>query len=159
MQRAAGKRVLAEQLGQAPVRIADRLGAALGVAPALLDQQGTDLVPLLVPQVVHAQLDLEPVTSPMNQLFADVPTLAAGIARGEVGKEILVVPMTTPEHVSLIMKSKGIITELGGILSHAAIVCRELKKPCITGVIGATKKLKPGMMIEMNGGTGKIKIL
>ena len=84
---------------------------------------------------------------------------SAGIVRGTVGKEILVVPMTTPEHVPLIMKSKGIITELGGILSHAAIVCRELKKPCITGVAGATKKLKPGMMIEMNGSTGEIKIL
>lgn len=87
-----------------------------------------------------------------------VPT-SAGIARGIVGTEILVCKMTTPQDVPLMMKSKGIITEMGGILSHAAIVCRELKKPCITNVAGATKKLKKGMMIEMNGATGEIKIL
>ena len=85
-----------------------------------------------------------------------VPT-SPGIVRGRVGKEILVCKMTTPAHVPLMMKSKGIITELGGILSHAAIVSRELKKPCIVAVPHAIKKLKKGAMIEMNGMTGIIK--
>lgn len=84
---------------------------------------------------------------------------SAGIARGRVGREILVQRMTTPADVPLMMKSKGIITELGGILSHAAIISRELKKPCITGVNNATKKLKKGMIVEINGTTGEIKVL
>lgn len=81
-----------------------------------------------------------------------------GIVRGNVGKEILVTKMTTPQDLPLMMKSKGIITELGGILSHAAIISRELKIPCITNIPGVTKKLKKGMMIEMNGGTGEITV-
>src|SRR3989344_5177431 len=95
-----------------------------------------------------------------NTILGDMGTpTSGGIVRGKVGTEILVTTMTTPADIPKIMKAKGIITEMGGILSHAAIVCRELKKPCITGVIGAVKKFKPGMMLEMNGGTGEIKIL
>ena len=84
---------------------------------------------------------------------------SAGVARGIVGKEILVCKMTTPQDLPLMMKSKGIITEMGGILSHAAIICRELKKPCITNVANAVKKFKPGTLLEMNGETGEIKII
>ena len=98
------------------------------------------------------------IVPPSMETSSQGTPTSPGIARGIVGKEILVLPMTTPEHVPLMMKAKGIITEQGGILSHAAIISRELKKPCITGVPGATKKLKPGMMLSMNGGTGEITI-
>ncbi len=93
-----------------------------------------------------------------NGRISGTPT-SAGIVRGPVGKEILVRKMTVPTDIDVMMRSKGIITELGGILSHAAIICRELKKPCITAVPNATKKLKDGMLVEMNGGTGEITIL
>ena len=74
-------------------------------------------------------------------------------------KDILVCPMTTPAHVPLMMRVGGIITELGGILSHAAIVSRELKVPCITAAKGITKKLKTGMRVKINGALGTIEIL
>jgi len=47
---------------------------------------------------------------------------------------ILVCKMTTPEYIPLMKECVGIITEQGGILSHAAIIARELKKPCVVGV-------------------------
>ncbi|MGC8662471.1 MAG: PEP-utilizing enzyme [Candidatus Micrarchaeia archaeon] len=59
-------------------------------------------------------------------------------------KFILVAEATYPKYLPIMLKSSGIITELGGILSHAAIVAREFKIPCIIGVKGATSKIKTG---------------
>ena len=60
------------------------------------------------------------------------------------GKFILVAEATYPEYLPIMLKSKGIITEVGGILSHAAIVAREFKIPCVVGVKGAVSKIKEG---------------
>ena len=73
--------------------------------------------------------------------------------------EILVCPKTDPSWVPILQKVFGIITEGGGLLSHAAIVSREFKIPCIVGVRGILKRLKDGDLIEMDGKTGEIKIL
>jgi phosphohistidine swiveling domain-containing protein len=73
--------------------------------------------------------------------------------------EILVCPKTDPSWMPILSKVSGVITEVGGLLSHAAIVSRELKIPCIVGVREVFKKLKDGDLIEMNGETGEIKIL
>lgn len=50
----------------------------------------------------------------------------------------------------------GIITEEGGLLSHASVVSRELKKPCLIGVVNATKLLKIGDSIGLDATEGKI---
>jgi len=63
--------------------------------------------------------------------------------------EIIVCQMTTPEYLPLMKTCAGIITELGGILSHAAIVARELKKPCVVGVKNVLEKLKDDDLIEI----------
>ena len=68
--------------------------------------------------------------------------------------EILVCDMTTPEYVQLMKQSCGIITDRGGILSHAAIVSRELQKPCIVGTNNATKILKNGDTVELDAHNG-----
>lgn len=73
--------------------------------------------------------------------------------------QILVCPKTNPAWVPVLNKVSGVITESGGLLSHAAIVARELKIPCIVGVKDIFKKLKDGDLIEMNGQTSEIKIL
>jgi len=73
--------------------------------------------------------------------------------------EILVCPKTDPSWMPILTKVSGVITECGGLLSHAAIVSRELKIPCIVGVKEVFKKLKDGDFIEINGETGEIKIL
>ena len=77
-----------------------------------------------------------------------------------VGKNfILVTAMTTPEFVPLIKKSSAIITDVGGITCHAAIVAREMKKPCIVGTKIATQILKDGDLVEVDANNGIIKIL
>jgi phosphohistidine swiveling domain-containing protein len=70
--------------------------------------------------------------------------------------DILVTQMTTPEFVPLMQKAAAIVTDLGGILSHAAIVSRELKKPCIVGTENATSELKEGDVVEVDAKNGVI---
>src|SRR3989338_5418433 len=73
--------------------------------------------------------------------------------------EILVTTMTSPIMVSLIEKAAGIITDEGGITSHAAVVSREFGIPCLVGTRRASKIIKTGDEIELDANTGCIKIL
>ncbi len=73
--------------------------------------------------------------------------------------EILVTSMTRPEFVPLMKKAGAIITDEGGISSHAAIISRELGTPCIIGTKVATKVLKDGDLVEVDANKGVVKIL
>jgi len=73
--------------------------------------------------------------------------------------EILVCDMTSPDYVHLMKKAKAIVTDRGGILCHAAIIARELNKPCIVGTGNATKILKNGMMIEVDAEKGVVRVI
>lgn len=73
--------------------------------------------------------------------------------------DILVSSMTRPEFIMSIQKAAAIITDEGGMLCHAAIVSRELKKPCIIGTKIATKFLKDNDLVEVDTNTGSVIIL
>jgi len=73
--------------------------------------------------------------------------------------EILVSGMTRPEFVPLMQKASAIITDEGGITSHAAIISRELKIPCIIGTKIATQVLKDGDLVEVDADKGMVKII
>ncbi len=73
--------------------------------------------------------------------------------------EILVTAMTDPRYVPAMKRAAGFITDEGGITCHAAIVAREMKKPCIIGTKVATSALKTGDYIELDAVKGKIKII
>lgn len=73
--------------------------------------------------------------------------------------EILVTYGTDFDFMNAIVKSKAIITEEGGILSHASVISRELKKPCIIAFKGITNILKNGDLIEVDATNGKIKLI
>lgn len=73
--------------------------------------------------------------------------------------EILVAGMTRPEYVPLMKKAKAIITNEGGITTHAAIVSRELGVPCIIGTKIAVETLKTGDLVEMDLNKGIIEKL
>ena len=77
----------------------------------------------------------------------------------DVKDKILVTKMTDPGWVFLIATAKGIISEKGSILSHTAIISRELKIPSIVGVEDVTKIIKTGDYLKMDAHTGKIGIL
>ncbi|HII16295.1 TPA: hypothetical protein HA361_00100 [Candidatus Woesearchaeota archaeon] len=72
--------------------------------------------------------------------------------------DIIVTRHTDPGWTPLFGLCRGIIVERGGMLSHAAIVARELNLPCVIGVAGATEALKDGQVITMDGKTGEIRI-
>lgn len=73
--------------------------------------------------------------------------------------EILVAPSTTPDYMEAIRKSKAIITDWGGQTSHAAIVSRELQKPCIIGTNYASQVLKNGDEIKIDFKQGIIEVI
>lgn len=73
--------------------------------------------------------------------------------------EILVCRFTSPDFVPLMMKAAGVVTDIGGVLSHAAIVCRELHKPCIVGTKSATQDIRSGDMVEVDGDTAVVRVL
>jgi phosphohistidine swiveling domain-containing protein len=73
--------------------------------------------------------------------------------------DILVVSHTDPGWTPLIALAKGLIIEHGGILSHAAIVTRELGIPSIIGVEDATRRLKTGMRVRINSTRGTVEII
>ena len=70
--------------------------------------------------------------------------------------QILVTEMTTPDFVPAMKKVKGIVTDQGGQTSHAAIVSRELSVPCVVGTNTATKIIKEGDLVTVDGTNGKI---
>ncbi len=72
---------------------------------------------------------------------------------------ILVASSTAPTHVPAMEKAAAIVTDEGGLLSHAAIVSREFKKPCVVGTKHATLVLKDGDLVEVDAGKGVVKIL
>ncbi|MBI5906508.1 hypothetical protein HY857_00445 [Candidatus Saccharibacteria bacterium] len=71
---------------------------------------------------------------------------------------VLVCKVTTPNYVPLMQKAVAIVTDQGGILSHAAIVARELKKPCIVGTKNATKVLKNGQVVSVDANSGIVNM-
>jgi len=77
----------------------------------------------------------------------------------DIGGKIMVTSSTDPGWVSLFPTSSAILVERGSLLSHSAIVARELGIPCIVAVNGLLKRLKTGDVVRMDGSTGKIKII
>jgi phosphohistidine swiveling domain-containing protein len=73
--------------------------------------------------------------------------------------DIIVSPMTTPNFTSAMKIAAGFITDEGGILCHAAILGRELGKPCIVGTRNATRVLKDFDLVKMDLKTGEVKKL
>ncbi len=79
---------------------------------------------------------------------------------GKVKKgDILVCKETNPDLVLVMERAGAIITEEGGVTSHAAVVSREMRKPCIIGTKIATKVLKDGDLVEVDAEKGIVRKL
>jgi pyruvate,water dikinase len=73
--------------------------------------------------------------------------------------EILVSPSTNPSWAPVFTKIKAAVTDIGGLTSHAAIVCREYGVPAVTGTGVATSVIKTGDIIKVDGDTGIITVV
>ena len=72
---------------------------------------------------------------------------------------MLVAVVTHPDYVPAMQRAVAIVTDEGGITSHAAIVSRELGLPCIVGTEHATKALKDGDFVEVDATSGFVRKL
>jgi phosphohistidine swiveling domain-containing protein len=85
------------------------------------------------------------------------------VSADETGKieegDVLVAVMTRPDYLPAMQKAAAFVTDEGGITCHAAIVAREMKKPCIIGTKIATKTFKDGDMVEVDAERGIVRII
>jgi len=73
--------------------------------------------------------------------------------------EILVAPFTDPGWTPLFVNAGGLITEVGGLMTHGSVVAREYGIPAVVGVIDATKLIKNGQRLRLHGDVGYIELL
>jgi pyruvate,water dikinase len=116
----------------------------------------------------ETRINVEKNLSEFQGLAAN-PGRVRGIARVCLGADeanrnikegdILVTGMTMPEYAPAMRKAAAIITDEGGLTCHAAIISRELGKPCMVGTKIGTRILKDGAAIEVNANHGIVKIL
>ena len=115
--------------------------------------------------IVHAAYDATD-TSPVTGLGVS-PGIVEGIARvvHEPGEselepgEILVCQTTDPSWSAYFLLAGGVVIDIGGSLSHGAIVARELGIPCVINTLDGTRRLRTGERIRVDGGTGRVERL
>jgi phosphohistidine swiveling domain-containing protein len=73
--------------------------------------------------------------------------------------EILVTRATEPSWTPIFMNAAGVVLEIGGPLQHGAIIAREYGIPCVSGIDDATKLIKDGDLLEVDGTGGLVKII
>lgn len=73
--------------------------------------------------------------------------------------EILVAPVTAPSWAPVFGKIQATVTDIGGMMSHAAIVCREYGLPAVTGTGNGSSRIETGQRIRVDGNTGQVTIL
>ncbi|NBI29964.1 phosphoenolpyruvate synthase [Chengkuizengella marina] len=73
--------------------------------------------------------------------------------------EILVAPHTDPGWTPLFQSARALVTEVGGLMTHGSVVAREYGIPAVVGLDDATKKLKDGQLIRVDGNQGFVEIL
>lgn len=100
--------------------------------------------------------------------FAASPGIVEGVARvlknvNDIGQmregEILVCPVTNPSWAPVFGKIKAAVSDIGGSMSHAAIVAREYGMPAVVGTGQATKKIRTGQRLRVDGDNGIVTIL
>ncbi|MCF8151799.1 MAG: PEP-utilizing protein mobile subunit [Burkholderiaceae bacterium] len=144
---------------------------AIGIAPEVIQEPFTIVLWGVTNKSLADWSSVQDVSDPdsITELkgFAGSPGMVEGRARVcrsaqdirdlEEG-EILVAPTTSPSWAPAFAKIKACVTDVGGVMSHAAIVCREYGLPAIVGTGHGTKVIKTGMMIKVDGSSGVISI-
>jgi pyruvate,water dikinase len=157
------KRILDALRNWAPV-------PALGPVPEEINEPFTVLLWGITTERVNAWLGASDGDGSSNELVgvAGSPGLVEGTARvilaasqiGEIQQdEILVCPITAPSWGPVFGKIKAAVSDIGGIMSHAAIVSREYGLPAVVGTGTGTRKIKTGDHIRVDGNTGRVEIL
>jgi phosphohistidine swiveling domain-containing protein len=121
--------------------------------PRVLLSDGTDAEVALVEVPVGA-LRGSPASPGVVTATARVILSPQG-ARLKLG-EILVAPSTDPGWTPLFLTAGGLVMEMGGMMSHGAVVAREYGIPAVVGVAGATERIATGEEITVDGSAGVV---
>ncbi|MGQ0848396.1 MAG: PEP-utilizing enzyme [Actinomycetota bacterium] len=140
---------------------------ALGPAPEVVTEPFTIMLWGITTDSVNTWLSAPEGAGELKGMAAS-PGLAEGPARlvfsaDDIGSvqdgEILVATITAPSWAPVFPKIKACVTDIGGVMSHAAIVCREYGVPAVTGTAYGTREIKNGTMIRVDGNAGTVTIL
>ncbi|MCI0464246.1 MAG: hypothetical protein L0Z62_45510, partial [Gemmataceae bacterium] len=151
-----------------------RDGADLAAVIAGRRRRRTVALSLPVPPVLFSD-DLDAIGRPQPitglSTFQGVP-VSPGVAEGPAlvltqptlanrpaEPYILVCPSTDPAWVPLFLQARGLVLEMGGVLSHGAIVAREFGLPAVAGLLGIQHRLRSGQPLRVDGGTGAVTLL
>ena len=168
----AGRGVLAAHQAHAVVETAERVERLLGRAQDVewaLDADGTVWTLQARPITGRTDAPSRGADVGAGDVLATGTPAAAGTARGRVRVlrdlddlprfrpgEVLVCRATSPAWVPVLARAAAVVTEVGGVLSHAAIVARELGVPAVTGVTGA-RDLPDGALVVVDGAAGTVR--
>ena len=151
----------------------DALPAAVADLVARRRAEQRRLVAVVPPTVFSGSW--EPVTASTTPLAGGDTLRGVGVCGGRVrGRvrivrpetiddlqpgEILVAEVTDVGYTAAFCYAAAVVTELGGPMSHAAVVAREFGFPCVVDVQGATRFLPPGALVEVDGSSGEIRVI
>jgi phosphohistidine swiveling domain-containing protein len=112
------------------------------------------LPPVTVGEVLQGMAGCAGVATGRARVVTD-PTDPRGLEPGDV----LIAPLTDPSWTPLFVPAEAVVVDVGAVMSHAIIVSRELGIPCAVSVTDATRRIPDGALIEVDGGTGAVRIL
>lgn len=127
--------------------------------PEIIQWVGSERLPTLDVSGDSAAIQGQGVSPGIAEGIALVLENPTDALSSELENFILVTKNTDPAWVYIMSRSQGLISEKGSLLSHTAIIGRELGVPTIVGVRGATTKIKTGDRLRMDAGTGAIEVL
>jgi phosphoenolpyruvate synthase/pyruvate phosphate dikinase len=137
---------------QVPIRLLEFARHMRADPPLVVRSDGK---PVMKPAVSGAALRGTPVSSGTARGPARIlldPGDGAQLHKGE----ILVAPFTDPGWTPLFLTAGALVMEIGGMMSHGAVVAREYGIPAVVGVKNATRLLRDGEMLEVSGATGEV---
>jgi len=141
---------------------------ALGAPPEVVTEPFTIMLWGITTDSISNWLGSDDDDSGTLKGMAASPGVAEGKARlvfkpEDIGAveddEILVAPITAPSWAPVFPKIRACVTDIGGMMSHAAIVCREYGVPAVTGTGFGSNTIKNGDMIRVDGSAGTVTIL
>jgi len=139
--------------------------AALGPVPEALNDPAVRMLWGITSERIQAWLNPDPdevvgvaassgVVEGVARVLFDVSEIAE-LREGE----ILVVPVTAPSWAPVFAKIKAAVSDIGGSMSHAAIVAREYGMPAVVGTGDATKRIRTGDVVRVDGDRGTVRVL
>jgi pyruvate, water dikinase len=154
-------------------RIVDALAGwspppALGPVPEALNDPAVQMLWGVTDETVQTWLGGDELEENVVRGYAAAPGVVEGIARvlsnvNEIGQiregEILVCPVTAPSWGPVFGKIAAAVSDIGGTMSHAAIVAREYGMPAVVGTGQATARIKTGDRVHVDGDRGIVTIL